>query len=78
MEEGGSGAAAAVGYFDAHRAEGEQPVDERARHPSLLIHLTDQRSDLAVGELEQAVAEEPLVVRERRKGGGHLGLLWVW
>ena len=35
----------------------------------LLVHLADERPDLAVGELVDAVAEQPFVLGKRRKGG---------
>ena len=71
VEERGAGAAVALGDLDAHDAELEQLVDELAGHLGVLVHLADERPDLAVGEFVDAVAEQRFVfgqTRQRRAG----------
>ena len=60
-------AAERLGNLDAHDAEVEQLVDERARDLRVLVHLADERPDFAIGELVDAVAEQPLVFGQRRQ-----------
>ena len=67
MEERRAAAAVALGDLDAHDAEVEQLVDERARDLGVLVHLADERPDLAVRELVHAVAEQPFVFGQRRQ-----------
>ena len=76
VEERPAAAAEALGDLDAHHAQLEQLVDEVSRDLGVLVHLADERPDLLVGELADAVAEEHLVFREGRQGerqGGFLG-----
>ena len=76
MEEPAAGAAVGLGHLDAHDAEIEQLVDQRARNLRLLVHFADQRPDLGLGELAHAVAENPLVFGEHgQRRGGVGGLL---
>ena len=54
-------AAVALRDLDAHDAELEQLVDERARDLRVLVHLAHERPDFAIRELVDAVAEQPFV-----------------
>jgi len=54
-------------HLDAHHAELEQAVDELARNARLLVHVANVRTDFAVGELVDAVAEQPFVFGQRRQ-----------
>ena len=76
MEEARAAAAERLGDLDAHHAELEQAVDQRARDLRLLVHLADERPYFAVRELVHAVAKQPLVLREdgQRRSGGFGGL----
>ena len=71
------GAAVRLGDLDAHHAQVEQLVDERARELRVLVHLADERRDLAARELEHAVAEQQLVLFEggESPAGGRGG--WI-
>ena len=80
VKEAGAAAAQVFRDLDPHDAEPEQLVDERAGNRGVLVHLADERADLAVGELVDAVAEQPLFVgergqRERRPGSSRFGRL---
>ena len=69
MEERAAGAAVGLGDLDAHDAELEQLIDERARDLRLLVHFADERPDLRVGELAHAVAEDASRPRPRTVRG---------
>ncbi len=64
VEERRACPAVALGNLDAHHAQLEQLVDQRARDLGVLIHLADQRPDLPVGELVHAVAKDDFVFGE--------------
>ena len=68
MKEARAAAAVAVGDLDAHHAEVEELVDERGRDLRVLVHLSDERPDLAVGEFVHAVAEQPFVFGQCGQG----------
>ena len=51
-------------------AEREQLVDELAGNLRLFVHLADERPDLAVGELVDAVAEDDFVLGQARQRAG--------
>ena len=74
VEERAAGAAEAFRHLDAHHAELEQLLDERRRNLGLLVHLADERADLPVRELVDAVAEQRFVFGQpRQRGhGGHV------
>ena len=63
----GRRAAEGLGDLDAHDAEIEQLVDQRPRDLRLLVHLADERPDLRLGELADAVAEQLLVFGQDRE-----------
>ena len=69
VKKAGAAAAVRFGNLDAHHAEPEQLVDERAGNRGVLVHLTDERPDLAVGELVDAVADQPFFLGERVSAG---------
>ena len=80
MKEARAAAAQVFRDLDSHDAEPEQLVDERAGNGGVIVHLTDERADLAVGELVDAVADQALFVgergqRERRPGRSGFGRL---
>src|SRR5437016_14357584 len=63
------------GHLDTHDAELEELVDEGTGDAAVLVHVADERANLAVGELEDGVTKEALVFGERRqRGAGGLGL----
>jgi hypothetical protein len=62
-----TGAAVRVGDLNAHDVEVEEAVEQCARDRALLVHLTDERADLLVGELVHAVIDQPFNVGESRK-----------
>ena len=73
VKKAGAAAAQVFGNLDSHDAEPEQLVDERAGNGGVIVHLTDERADLAVGELVDAVADHALFVGERRQRGRRPG-----
>ena len=76
VEEGRAAAAERLGDFDAHHAELEQAIDQRARDLRLLVHLADKGPYFAVRELVHAVVKQALVLREdgQRRSCGFGGL----
>ena len=52
-----------------HDAEIEQLSYQVARDFGLLVHLADERAHLAVGKGINAVAKEPLILRQQRQRG---------
>ena len=68
-----AGAAVDLGHLDAHHPEGEQRSQQAGIEGLLVVHRPHQGTDLVRGELADAVAEQPLVVGERRKGRGRSG-----
>ena len=77
-EEGGARAAVGLGDLDAHHAELEQGVDERARNARVLVHLMDERAHPLLREVAHGVAEHPLLLteigqREAAAGSQRLG-----
>ena len=54
----------ASGTSIAHDAEAEQLLHQGRHERGLLVHRSDVRRDLGARELQDAVAEEALVVRE--------------
>ena len=70
VEEGAAGAAVDLGHLDAHDAQVEERPQQVAIERLLLVHGPRERGDPVHREFADAVAEEPLVVGERRKGRG--------
>ena len=70
VEEGAAGAAVDLGHLDAHDAQVEERPQQVAIERLLLVHGPRERGDPVHREVADAVAEEPLVVGERRKGRG--------
>ena len=62
VKEARPGAPIGLGDFDTHDPEVEQLADELARHVGLLVHVADERTNVALGELLHAVPEQDLVV----------------
>ena len=77
VEERSARAAVALGHLDAHHAEVEQLVDQRARERRVLVHLADERRDLAPRELEHAVPEQQLVLVEGGESAAGRGGRWI-
>ncbi len=76
VEEARAAAAVGVRDLDAHHAEVEELGEQALVDLGVLVHVADERADLAVGELVHAVAEELFVFGERRSApGGRLGVL---
>ena len=77
MEERAADAAVRLRNLDAHHAEVEQLVDQRARDLRLFVHLAHERPDLRVGEFAHAGAQQLLVFGEvgerKRRSLGRLG-----
>jgi hypothetical protein len=67
MKKRRAGATVRLGNFNAHDAKVEQPRDESRRDLCVLVHLADERTDLAVRELVDAVPEQRLVLAELRQ-----------
>src|SRR4051812_8464521 len=67
MKERRAAAAVFFGNFDPHHAEIEQLVDQRARDLRVLVHLADERTDLAVRKLVHTVSKQSFVVTQRRQ-----------
>ena len=57
-KKAGAAPAEAFGNLDAHDAEREKLVDERAGNLRVLVHLTDELPDLAIGEFIHTVANQ--------------------
>ena len=68
VEERAAGAAVDLGHLDAHDAQREERPQQVAIERLLLVHGPRERGDPVHREVADAVAEEPLVVGERRKG----------
>ena len=72
MEEARAGAAELLGDLDVHHAKAEELLDERRRDSRALVHVAADGTDLAVGELIHAVAEEAFVLGQgSQRGLGH-------
>src|SRR5436190_1794037 len=69
MEKRGARAAEALRDLDRHDAHRKELVDELSRDSRLLVHGANERSDFAIGELEDAVSEQPFVFGQQRQGG---------
>ena len=69
VEERAPRATEPLGDLDAHDAEVEQLVDQRAWDLRVLVHVAHQRPDLRVGELAHAVAKEGFVFGKHGEGG---------
>src|SRR6266700_2929985 len=54
--------------FDSHDTEAKQALNELWRNLCVVVHFADERANLAVGELENAVPEQRFVLAELRKG----------
>ena len=66
MKERAAGAAVRFRDLDPHDVE-VKSRSSSVRGIWLPFHLTDERTDLVVGELVHAVIDQPLFVGERRK-----------
>ena len=65
MKKPRAASAVTLGNLDAHHAQGEQLVDERARNLRMLVHFTDELPDLAIREFIHTVANETLFLGKR-------------
>jgi hypothetical protein len=70
VEERPAAPAVRIRHLDAHQAQREQGPQQPGIEGLGLVHGSDERADLLVGEGPDAVAEQPLVFGERRKGRG--------
>ncbi len=77
MEEPSAGAAVGLGDLDAHDAEIEEAIDERARNLGLFVHLADERLDLFLGKRADAVTKDDLVLGQDRQRLGMIDELWT-
>ena len=76
FEEAAAGAAILLGNLNAHEAELEKLIDQRALEDALFIHLAHQRADFFLSEPADVVAEQDLIFGQRdqrRRRCGFLG-----
>ena len=65
--------AEALGDLDRHHAEVEEVGDQILRDLGVLIHFADQRAHAGVGEVTNALPEDPFVLGEQGEGLGEVG-----
>ena len=53
-----------LGYLGAHQAHREQPAEQGGIEGARLVHLTDERTDLALREVRHGLPEELLVLAQ--------------